>query len=49
MEEGYQFDKAFTEYGKTDNVSVAKVTENGNYGTTQVCGFIRIAQSTPTL
>ncbi len=32
MEEGYQFDKAFTEYGKTDNVSVAKVTENGNYG-----------------
>lgn len=32
MEEGYQFDKTFTEYGKTDAASVAKVTENTNYG-----------------
>lgn len=32
MEEGYSFDKTFTEYGKTDAISVADVTENGNYG-----------------
>ena len=32
MEEGYSFDQTFTEYGKTETVSTAKVTENGNYG-----------------
>lgn len=32
MDEGYHFDQTFQEYGKTDAVSVAQVTENGNYG-----------------
>lgn len=32
MEEGYHFDQTFTEYGNTDAVSVAKVTENAGYG-----------------
>lgn len=32
MEEGFHFDQTFIAYGKTDKVSVAKVTENGNYG-----------------
>ena len=32
IDEGYDFDQIFQEYGKTEEVSVAQVTENANYG-----------------
>lgn len=32
MEDGFRFDQTFTAYGKTEAVSVAKVTEDGNCG-----------------
>ncbi len=43
INEGYQFDQTFRAYEKTEDVSVAQVTENGNYGIVITAEAINVA------